>query len=158
MRYTKHLSSMTIAVHTPFFARSKRRAALITPQQYRLVARVMGGWHGSQRDLAVQTGYTIGGLNDALRALRATGVLAVATLRGCRGSTRLRLQRGVHVTANVRERSDDRSQTSRNDVETSSSLANIAMRLVSDLRRLVAPAALAADSAACAATSAGAAS
>jgi hypothetical protein len=86
-------AACTIPVHSPF----RRGTVLITPRQYRLVAMVQDGWQGNQRDLAAATGYTLPGIESALRTLRAIGVLAVSTTRGCRGRTRLWLQRGVRV-------------------------------------------------------------
>jgi hypothetical protein len=103
------LAAMTIAVHSPFFARRYDRPAYITPKQYRLIAKVMTGWRGDQRALAESVGYTIGGLNDALQSLRALGILAVSTTRGRYGGTRLQLKAGVHLD-NVRVQ-DRRSQS-----------------------------------------------
>lgn len=95
------LDGMTIPVHSSFFAKRHKRPVWISRRQYRLIAKVQAGWKGDQRSLAKATGYTIGGLNDALQALRATGVLAMATRPGRYGFTRLGIVKGVHVT-NVR--------------------------------------------------------
>lgn len=101
--YTAHLDRMTIPVHSPFWARTHHRHVMITPQQYRLVARVLPGWRGNQRDLAASLGYSLSGLNEAIRTLSKLGILARLTQRGRNGWTRLVMVRGVHLT-NVRER------------------------------------------------------
>jgi hypothetical protein len=75
---------------------------MITPQQYKLVARVLPGWRGTQRDLATSLGYSLSGLNEAIATLSKLGILARLTRRGRHGWTRLVMVRGVHL-ANVRE-------------------------------------------------------
>lgn len=101
--YTQHLDRLTISVNSPFWNRTHHRPAMITAQQYRLVAKVLPGWRGNQRDLAASLGYSIGGLNEAIRTLTKLGILARLTHRGRHGWTRLVMVRGVHLT-NVRER------------------------------------------------------
>ena len=103
--YRSHLAAMTVPVHSPFWQRKEGRPVWITPREYALVAAVQGGWKGNQRALARALGYSIAGLNEAIRTLSGVGVLARSTLRGCKGWTRLRIQAGVHVLRNVRERS-----------------------------------------------------
>jgi hypothetical protein len=105
--YSGHLDRLTIAVHSPFWARTHQgRDVMITPQQYRLVARVLPGWRGNQRELAGSLGYSIAGLNEAISTLTKLGILARLSHRGRRGWTRLVMVVGVHL-ANVRERSTD---------------------------------------------------
>jgi hypothetical protein len=90
-----------IAVYSPFWQHVSGRSAMITPQQYRLVARVLPGWQGNQRDLAASLGYSLAGLNEAITTLSKLGILARLTRRGRLGWTRLVMVRGVHLE-NVR--------------------------------------------------------
>lgn len=136
--YRRHLDSLTIAVHSPFFERRHHRPAMISAQQYRLVAAVHSGWSGTQRDLAARTGYSIGGLNDALRSLRGLGIIAVRATRGRFGRTALNIVRGVHVV-NVRNVAPVVNRPSGTDGDRrQSTLANIDAALAA-MRDLIEP-------------------
>jgi hypothetical protein len=65
---------------------------------------VMPGWRGTQRRLALETGYTVGGVNDALSVLRKLGILGVMRHRGRLGWTFAKLQRGVQALRSVNVR------------------------------------------------------
>jgi len=93
--YTQHLDDLTIPMETPFWRKTHGRPAYITEHQARLITAIQDGYCGTQRELAAQTGYTIGGLNDALKSLRNLGAIVVLTTRGRLGRTIIRLRRGV---------------------------------------------------------------
>lgn len=90
--YTAHLDCLTIPVETALSKKLGRGPVMITPQQYRLVAAVFDGWRGQQRDLAARLGYTIGGVNKALRHLARLGFWNLTTQRGRHGWTQVRVQ------------------------------------------------------------------
>lgn len=108
--YTAHLDRLTIPVYSPLMRKLKRwQRVWITEQQYRVVARAAAtnGWTGTQRELAAELGYTIGGLNDAINILHRLGIINRHATRGRYGTTTLTLQDGVYIIpaaspANVR--------------------------------------------------------
>lgn len=97
MAYTRHLDTMTVAIETPFWRKTHRRPAQITMRQYKLLVKVFDGYTGTQRELARETGYTLGGVNMALDSLHSLGALVVDTTKGRLGRTILRLRRGVRM-------------------------------------------------------------
>jgi len=88
---------MPVRVWSPFMA----RAVYVTEREARLLTLVQSGWKGNQRQLALLSGYTLGGLTGVLRTMRKLGLLGVMVRRGRLGFTRLKLQAGVRRLLNV---------------------------------------------------------
>jgi DNA-binding MarR family transcriptional regulator len=99
--YTKHLDRLTIPASSTFWERTHHRSLWITPQQYRLLALATNGWQGTQRDLAKQLNYSLGGLNHAIHHLYRLGFLNRLTRRGRHGWTKLVLKAGSRVLASL---------------------------------------------------------
>lgn len=97
MARPSYLPQMPVRVWSPFMG----RAVYVTEREAALIARVQSGWKGTQRQLALISGYTLGGLTGVLRTLRKLGVLGVMVRRGRLGFTRLKLQAGVRRLGNV---------------------------------------------------------
>lgn len=93
MAYTAYRDQLTIPVYSPFH----RRAWMISPAQFRLVCKINGSRTITQRRLVDETGYSLHGVNAAIRSLSAGGLVAVLTRRGRKGWTRLTQKAGVHI-------------------------------------------------------------
>lgn len=124
-RYVAHLALLTVPVWSPLH----RKVWYITPNQYRLMARIYSGRRFTLRSLASELGYSLAGLHDALQALVTGGLVTVQTRLGCKGWTFAKVRPGAVVTealsriktlvGNVRSLGTTSSRSSPRDVSTS---------------------------------------
>lgn len=98
MSYTAHHDLLTVPVYSP----THKREWMVTPRQYRLLVRLFAGRRFTQRELAIELGYTRGGLADALKSLVSGGLLILHSGRGCRGWTWAKVRAGALAIRNAR--------------------------------------------------------
>ncbi|MGV1029627.1 MAG: hypothetical protein ACOYBU_14085 [Dermatophilaceae bacterium] len=92
-----YLPAMPVKVWSPFL----KRWVWLSEREAALVAKVTPSWKGTQRLLALLSGYSLRGLSNILATLRKLGILGISTKRGRLGFTRLALQAGVRRLLNV---------------------------------------------------------
>ena len=93
MSFNPHLDEMTVPVYSPLH----RRGWMVTPRQFRLICKLNGKRTTSQRQLAVETGYSIAGVHRAIESLVTGGIIGKLTRRGRKGWTRLVVRDGAHA-------------------------------------------------------------
>lgn len=133
MSFNPHLDEMTVPVYSPLH----RRRWMVTPRQFRLIVKLNGARTTNQRQLAVETGYSLSGVHRAIESLVTGGIVAKLSIRGRKGWTRLVLKAGAHVMkaheANVPELGTPSSTGS----ETGIQYGNISLRAVLSGLRIV---------------------
>lgn len=101
MTYRRHLDLLTVPVYSP----TQKRTWWITPQQYRVAARI--GFQGQRftvRKLAEDLDLPKSVVADAIRSLVSGGLLSAITRLGRNGFTFAKMRIGALVETNVRQR------------------------------------------------------